>query len=303
MRSSGAALAALLALSVVLAAPASAGQEVRIKHQGLTLNGMLKTADGKTLADGLVLMVHGTLAHNAMDTMANLATVLSERGLTVLSINLSLGIDDRHGMYDCAVTHRHRHLDALDEITVWLDWLKRKGSGPVVLLGHSRGGNQAARFAAERGHPLLRNLVLMAPATWNEAAAAEAFERRHGRALAEPLLQARALVKAGRGDEVIPAAGLLYCPGANVTAASFASYYSSDPRFDTPSILPDIKLPTLVIIASDDAVVRNLAARVKPLADGKRLRFAVIDGAGHFFLDLFAEDIGDHIETLLAAGG
>ncbi|MEK9725450.1 MAG: hypothetical protein VW405_18500, partial [Rhodospirillaceae bacterium] len=50
----------VLAVCVGLGAgAASAAEEVRITSGGLTLNARLELAEGKTLADGVVLMVHG----------------------------------------------------------------------------------------------------------------------------------------------------------------------------------------------------------------------------------------------------
>ena len=295
--------AALVALALGLfQAPAATAEEVRLKQGDLTLNAQLDMADGKTLKDGLVLVVHGTLAHNDMDTLSNLRTILNDRGLNTLAINLSLAVDDRHGMYECATPHRHHHLDALEEIAVWMDWLKDQGAGPVILFGHSRGGNQSARFAAERGHALLSKLVLLAPATWDAGKAAAGFEKTHGRPLAQELGKAEALVKSGKSAEMMPKMGLLYCPGADVMAGSFVSYYRPDPRFNTPAILGEIKVPVLVMAGSEDNVVSDLPERMEGKTDGKRVTFEVIDGAGHFFLDLFAEDVADRIEDFLAKG-
>ena len=81
----------------------------------------------------VLLMTHGTLAHNKMEIMATLQTLFAERGLSSLAISLSLGLDDRTGMYDCATPHRHRHADALGEIGAWLRWLKEQGAEPVSL--------------------------------------------------------------------------------------------------------------------------------------------------------------------------
>lgn len=281
--------------------PAKA-EEVRIKPGALTLNAQLDLAEGKALKDGVVLIVHGTLAHNDMDTLKTLRGVLNGRGLNTLAINLSLGLDDRHGMYQCADTNRHKHLDALDEISAWMDWLKGQGAGPVTLFGHSRGGNQSARFVAERGNPLIARLVLLAPATWDATKAAKGFEKSHGRPLAPDLDAAEALVKAGKGDELLEKPGLLYCPKAKVTAASFASYYRPDPRFDTPSTLGEIKVPVLVMAGSNDTVVADLPEKMQGKADGTRVTFKVIDGADHFFLDLYAEDVGDAMEAFVTGG-
>ncbi len=278
-------------------------EKVRIKHDGLTLNGELNIVEGKILKDGVVLVVHGTLAHSGMGTIKNLTDVLAERELNTLAITLSLGVDDRHGMYDCKVAHRHRHLDALKEIEAWMAWLQSRGVGDVVLFGHSRGGNQVARYAAEQGHVLLKRLVLLAPANWDETRAAKGFERNHGQPLSSALEKARALLKAGRSSEIMKGMGLLFCRGADVSAESFVSYYQPDLRFDTPSILNEIKVPTLVIAGGKDIVVRGLAEQVEGLADGSRLQLTVIDDAGHFFLDLLAEDVADAMEAFLSPGG
>ncbi len=286
----------LLALSTM----AAHADEVRIKHAGLTLNAQLNMADGKALKDGAVMLVHGTLAHNGMDTIKNLSDVLNERGFNTLAINLSLGVDDRHGMYDCKVPHRHKHLDAVAEIAAWFDWLKAKDTGDVVLFGHSRGGNQVTRFATEKGHAALSRLVLLAPATWNRDASAKGYERSHGRSLDAALSDAEARIAAGKGDQMIPGNGLLYCPGADATAKSVVSYYKPDSRFDTPSILKELKLPVLVVAGGKDTVVKGLAERVEPMADGKRLHFGLVDDADHFFLDLYAEDVADLMEEFLS---
>lgn len=274
-------------------------EEVRIAYNGLTLNAELSLADGANLGDGVVLVVHGTLAHNAMETISGLSAVMNERGLATLAINLSLGVDDRHGMYDCATPHRHAHMDALGEIDAWMTWLQDQGAGSVSLFGHSRGGNQAARYAAEKGHPLLRDVTLLAPATWDAERAAEAYEKSHGAPLSVMLKKAEDRIAAGKGSDFLDGAGLLYCPsGSDVTADSFAAYYRADPRFNTPDILTEISVPVLVIAGSEDTVVRNLANSVAPMADGVRLTFATVDGADHFFLDLYAEDVVDFMEEL-----
>lgn len=293
---------ALFMLAFLAMAQPAAAEEVRIKPGDLTLNAQLELASGKALKDGVVLIVHGTLAHNDMETLKTLRGVLNDRGLNTLAINLSLAIDDRHGMYDCKTPHRHRHLDALDEISAWMDWLKDQGSGPVVLFGHSRGGNQAARYVTERGNGLLSKLVLMAPATWSADKAAQGFEKAHGRPLAPALEAAETLAKAGKEDALLDKPGLLYCPAAKVSAASFVSYYRPDPRFDTPAILGEINVPVLIMAGSNDTVVADLPAKMAGKADGTRITFKVIDGADHFFLDLYAEDVADAMEAFITGG-
>lgn len=287
-----------MCVSVIAAAPLAA-QEVKLQHEGLTLNAELELADGKSLADGLIVMTHGTLAHARMEIMRGLQNTFREYGFNTLAINLSLDQDDRHGMYDCASTHGHKHTDALDEIGLWLDWAEGQGAKEVVLLGHSRGGNQTAWFAAERDAPGVRAVVLIAPMTWDETDARASYEERYGQSLDKVLAQAQQLVKQGKGDAVMKDVDFVYCEDADVTTGSFVNYYAADSRRDTPSLLPKIDEPVLVIIGSQDTVVKHLEENVNPLADGQRVSMTVIDGAGHMFRDLYLYDIVEGVQAFL----
>jgi len=292
----------LLAATALGAAPTRA-EPVQISLNGVALNGNFVLARNRTLADGVMLMVHGTLAHHAMDTIKGLQNTLTGRGISTLAITLSLGLDNRQGMYECAKPHRHRHTDAFAEITAWLQWLAAKGVRDVTLMGHSRGGNVAAWYSVEHPNTLVKRLVLLAPGSRDATRAAESFEKSHKRPLAPILAKAQKLVAMGKGNTMMKGVGLLFCPGADATAASFVSYYGPDTRRDTPTLLPKIGIPVLVVAGGQDTVVRGLPERVRPLADGKRLRLVVVEDANHFFLDLFAEDVADAIEALTGITG
>jgi len=277
-------------------------EPVKLPYNGINLVGEFVVSEDRKPSDSVILLLHGTLAHLGMENIKGLQDVLTERGHNTLSINLSFGLDNRTGMYDCAVPHQHLYGDAIKELTVWLDWLAAKGIRDVTLFGHSRGGGQAALFGAGKGHVLVKRLVLMAPATWNEEKVAKGFERSHGRPLNEVLSQARALSASGKGGEFMKGVGILYCPGADVTADSFLSYYEPSSRFDTPTLLPEISQPVLVVAAGQDQVVPDVVERVKPLANGDNLHLVVVQDAGHFFLDLFTEDVADAIDEFLSSG-
>ncbi len=281
------------------AAPAAA-EDVQLRFRGVTLNANLELAEGTSAADGIVLITHGLMANHRMELVSTLQALLKERGRSSLAITLSLGRDDRRGTVDCALAHRHRRSDALDEIGAWIAWLKTQGAVPLALLGHSSGGNQAAWYAATRADPAIRAVVLLAPSTWDPGGAAERYRARHGKALADVLARARGMVGSGQGSAVMENTGFLYCPGASrVTADSFLSYYGGAPDRYTPALLPRIAKPTLVIAGTEDRVVPDVIDAVRPMADGRKLRLVAVDGAGHFFRDLFAEDVADAIDDFL----
>lgn len=291
------------AVALGCAAVAVEAKEVTLRHKGLTLNANLELAAGKKLTDGAILITHGTLAHRGMETIVYLQNLLKEKGYNTLAINLSLGLDNRHDMYDCKVTHRHRHADAADEIGAWTDWLKKQDTKRVAIMGHSRGGAQTALYAVERDNPLVKAVVLYAPATRDPAKDAAGYQERYKKPLAPLLEQAQTLVKAGKGSTVLEHTDLLYCPDTSVTADAFVSYYEPDPRQDTPTLIPKIKKPTLVVVAGNDEVVVGLDKKVAPLADGKRVQMKVVDGADHFFRDLYADDAVEMTVAFLKGAG
>ena len=291
---------ALFAVFYLTVTPVRA-ERVTLAYKGLDVSANLQLAAGKSLKDGVALITHGTMGYGGMEIIAAMQSLLKERGMNSLAITLSLGLDNRKGMYDCAITHTHKHTDALDEIGLWLGWLKAKGAGPVTLIGHSRGGNQTAWFAAERDDPIISRVVLVAPARYNMKKVAAAYKKRYDTDLAPLYDKAAKLVKDGRGGAVMKGVGFLYCRNADVTAATFENYYNDDIRKDTPSILSRIKKPVLIISGSDDRVVRGLPGAVRK--SGSSAKLVVVDGAGHFFNDLFADDMADAIAEFVGAGG
>ena len=270
-------------------------EEVQLRLGDLTLNAQLRTAGQSWPQGPVILITHGTLAHNGMEIVATLQTLFQERGISSLAINLSLGLDNRHGMYPCKTAHRHKHTDALNEIGAWLGWLKSQGAERVVLLGHSRGGNQTAWFAAEKPDPLVTHVVLVAPATWDGDREAADYSDRYGRPLEPIRANAQKMIASGAGKQLMEHVDFIYCQDTSVTADAFADYYALEPRMDTPYLLPEIEQPVLIFIGSEDQVIKGLSQAVTPLAESGGIQVELIDGADHFFRDLYAEDLADSV--------
>ncbi|BAZ95186.1 alpha/beta hydrolase fold protein [Thiohalobacter thiocyanaticus] len=292
--------AAILSLIALAFSPAQA-EEVKLEHDGLTLNAELELAPGSELADGVILMTHGTLAHARMGIMRGLQNVFREYGYNTLAINLGLGIDDRHGMYDCAQTHTHRHTDALDEIGLWLDWLREQGAGRVTLLGHSRGGNQTAWYAAERDMSDVNAVVLIAPMLWDEEYDRKEYKDRYEVELQPLLDRARGLVEDGKSGTLMESVDFLYCENTTVSAGAFLSYYAPDPRRDTAHLVPEIEAPVLVIAGTADTVVPGVEEAMAPVAEADGISLTVIEGADHMFRDLYWYDVAEAVEGFLSA--
>lgn len=274
-------------------------EEVQLADAELKLNANWHEAGEEWRSKPVFLMTHGTLAHGRMEIMATLQELLAEQGYSSLAINLSLGLDDRRGMYDCATPHTHRHTDAVDEIGAWYEWLLERGVSKVVLVGHSRGGNQTAWFAAEHNLGATLAVVLLAPATTDSQSLAAGYERRYGITLTKALEEAERL-RALPEDNWMNMTGFLYCNEAKVKPASFLSYYQQDARMDTSTLIPHISKPVLVFAGSEDTTNPDVVEKFSPLADSEQVTLEVIEDADHFFRDLNADEVVEAVTAFLA---
>lgn len=269
-------------------------EEVKIKHGDLTLNANLNLANGKSLADGIVLMLHGTLAHKDMEFMRSLQDTLVERNISNLAFNLSLAKDNRHGMLNCSGPHRHKDTNAVKEIGLWVDWLRARGTGTITILGHSRGGNQVARYVADIPNNGIKRTVIISPGTWEPEKLSRNYKKNYKTDLVPIIEKAKALVDSNKGDNLMEGVDLLYCPNTIVAANTFVDYYNESPYLDTPSVIKRIKSPVLAVVGDNDQVVPEFLGRMMGVKQ-INVKFVVVEDAGHFFLDLYGEDLADAI--------
>lgn len=282
-------------LFLLLSLPVFA-EQVQISHNGLTLNANLVKVDGNWPAGPVILMTHGTLAHGNMEIMAGLQSMFEEMEISTLSISLSLGLSDRQGMYDCQTPHTHLHTDAVTEIGLWHDWLKEQGVENVVLLGHSRGGNQTARYAATTNDSTISHVYLLAPQVMTTEYSHKNYKKRYNKPLKPLLEKAQKLVNEGKAKTMMQDLDFVYCEKTQATAESFVSYYYfPEEKMDTTNLISSINYPLTIFAGSADTTVKDLIPKAESKVDGEKSKLVVIDGAGHFFRDLYSEEIVEAI--------
>jgi pimeloyl-ACP methyl ester carboxylesterase len=276
-------------------------EDVTTEHQGLDVLGNLEIAQGKTLkTDGAVLIVHGSLGHNRMEIISAAQELLRERGINSLAITLSLGLDQRRGMFDCSLEQDHRHDDAIDEIETWVNWLKEKGASTITLAGHDRGASQAAAYAGHaKADRAVRRLVLFAPLLQTFDDIDRDYFQRYKKVLRDELSRAEQLVSQDEASTLMDGVGFLECPNAKVTAGAFADYYSNNQKFFTPSLLPSVKISTLVVGGGGDPLERELSMAMRDLGGQKNIVFEEVQSADHFFRDASADELADRIKDFL----
>ena len=265
-------------------------KEVAQKYNGLTLNANLEMADGKDFKDGVVLILHGMMAHNRMEIIEASQQALLENDHSSLAITLSLGFDNRRGFADCMLPQTHTIEDALGEIDAWVQWLVKKGASKIVLMAHSRGANQMMVYAVEINNPAVSHVVLLAPNTTENGRIN--YEARYGvKTYDENLSRAKILVEAGNGDTIMKRVDFSFCPKSNASAATFYSYFRLNDKYRKFNYyLPRMPKPTLIIVGTEDELQPNLADKVAPFVDGKSVRMSSIEAAGHFFRDFNIEE-------------
>ena len=274
----------IVSVSLVLLCNPLLAKEVTQQYKGLTLNANLEMAEGKGFDDGIVLIMHGMLAHNKMELVAASQQILLENERSSLAINLSLSRDNRHGFFDCTWPHRHMQEDAIDELRLWVDWLRQRGFADITLMAHSRAANQTMVYAAEQRDAEVLRLVMLAPGADDVK---EPYEERYGPIFEKTVRRMQQLIDTGKGEELIENIDLWFCPKATVTPNTFISYYGPQSKFrQFHKFLPRIRIPTLIITGTQDERQPNIKKHVSPYIDEKQFYLTEIELAGHFFQDL-----------------
>ncbi len=286
-------LASLMLLSLSLPGQT---KEVTQKYNGLTLNANLEMAEGKDFSDGMVLILHGLTAHNKMEIVSSAQQVLLDNERSSLAINLSLGIDNRHGFHGCDRPHRHIQDNAVGELSIWVAWLRGQGVRHISMLGHSRGANQIMVYAVEAIDPEVKQIVLMAPGASGTEQGRRNYLGRYGKSVEDVILEAKNAIKAGKGNQLMKM-DLLLCAQADSTPESFLSYWLLPNKFAMfREYLSKSPVPTLVIVGSADERQPNSPELLKSI-ENDLVNLEVIDGAGHFFRDL---NMDEAIEIMVA---
>ncbi len=280
----------LLLVLVVLFSNTLYAKEVSIPFNDININANLELAEGKTLKNGVVIIVHGFMAHNRMEIIEKAQETLSSSGQNSLAINLSLNINNRHGFYDCYDPIQFKLDDALDELDAWILWLNSQGVGKVFLLGHSLSANQVLTYAVKKKPDDVTGIILLAPNTNGYANSPKRYEDKFGFSFDDALEEAKELIDEGKSKQLMEGVDFGRCPMTTVSAESFYTFYwQGNPFWNAHILIPDLLIPILVIAASLDERQPNVEKFIKPLVDNKTVFLEVVDNSGHFFEDLHIE--------------
>ena len=97
-----------------------------------------------------------------MEIIATMQALLADEGMNSLAPNLSPGIDNRRGFYDCEANHAHLHENAMLELGYWLKWLQEQSVEQVLVAGYSLGASRVAAYA-RKARSIVKGQFLIAP--------------------------------------------------------------------------------------------------------------------------------------------
>ena len=249
---------------------------VTIPTDTTPLDGALYEPEGAPR--GAALVFHGNTMNFYVGPPRFLPPVLARLGLVVLAFNRRgrdiLGIRASR-MAEGAAFQTTR--EAIADNRIAAEWLGARGFRRPIVIGHSNGGMLAVRHTAD--HPQTRALVLLSAHCGGKDLVARASRTGllAGNRLEEITVQARTLVAAGRGRELMLLPGWWYV----TSAASFLDLLTELP--DIVELAPRIACPTLFLRGDQESADLYPAEAFQRRAGGP-CTVEIVRDCDHFYV-------------------
>ncbi len=250
-------------------------QLISIPTDTLPLEGALHEPDGGRAA-GAALLFHGNTMNFYVGASRFLPPALTRLGLACLAFN-------RRG-HDILSTRNSRApeggafqftREAIADNRIAAAWLNARGFPEPVVIGHSNGGMLGTQHVID--HPDTPALVLLSAGRGGMNAGSGGKEGLFaGDRMDELTAQAHAMVKAGRGRELMFMPGWWYV----ISAESFLDRIETVP--DTIALAPKIKCPVLAIRGDKEDPERYPAEEYQRAAGGP-CQVEIVANCDHFY--------------------
>ena len=290
-----------LTIALVLFSTYSLSGPVEIKHNSVSLNGFYSSSSEKSKSIALIL--HGTRGHQNLELITSLRDSLLDNRVDSLTINLSYGINNRaNDFLPCDIEHKHKQSNSRSEIKLWYEYVRKIGYEKIYLIRHSRGAWDIINFYENldlKNQDLINSIILIAPISETWESSIKKYKKQYDINIANLDRQRIEKLKIN----------FLGCENATVYSDSFLDYYlisgdhDSFDKIDGQFSAKGLNLHLLntlgevyIITASDDSIVPGTYKIVKNI-EGKRKNIELhqLDGADHFFRDLYFDDLMDLI--------
>jgi pimeloyl-ACP methyl ester carboxylesterase len=178
--------------------------------------------------------------------------------------------------------------EAIADNRIAAEWMKARGYPAPVVIGHSNGGMLGTQHVVD--HPQTPALVLLSAGRGGKNAGSGGREGLFaGDRMDELTKQAREMVKAGRGRELMFMPGWWYV----ISAESFLDRIDTVP--DTVKLAPKIKCPVLCIRGDQEDRNRYPAEDFQRAAGGP-CQVEIVSDCDHFY-----NGRKDHVADIVAS--
>jgi pimeloyl-ACP methyl ester carboxylesterase len=250
---------------------------ISIATDTLPLDGAFYLPDRDPVS-GAVLLFHGNTMNFYVGAPRFLPPVLTGLGFACLAFNRRghdiLSIRDSRAAEGAAFQLTR---EGIEDNNYAADWLAQRGYPRPVIIGHSNGGMLAVKHVSD--HPETPAMVLLSA----HGGGRDGVQRTSragmlaGDRLEEITAQARALVSAGRGRELMLVPGWWYV----ITAESFLDRMTEMP--DVLDLAPTIRCPTLFIRGDEENPETYPAERFKERSGGP-CDVEIVENCDHFYV-------------------
>ena len=249
---------------------------ISIATDTLPLDGAFYLPDGEP--SGAVMLFHGNTMNFYVGAPRFLPPVLTRLGFACLAFNRRghdiLSIRDSRAAEGAAFQLTK---EGIEDNNYAARWLAERGFSRPVVIGHSNGGMLAVKHVSD--HPETPAMVLLSA----HGGGRDGVQRTSragmlaGDRLDEITAQARALVAAGRGRELMLVPGWWYV----MSAESFLDRMTEMP--DVLELAPTVHCPTLFIRGDEESPETYPAERFKERAGGP-CDVEIVPNCNHFYV-------------------
>ncbi|MEL0280741.1 MAG: alpha/beta hydrolase, partial [Gammaproteobacteria bacterium] len=263
-------------------------------HNGLVLNANLKS---NSQSDTIFILVHGTRGYKDMEIIKSLSQKIYDYGYSSLSINLSYDIDNRASEFlSCDRVHTHNEHTSIDEIVSWYRYLENQDYKNIYFIGHSRGAFNVIQAMAIINNNNIK-AYLLAPVIDTYIGTKNYYDQEHN-------LPYETLIN--NKDEFIisdryPSINFLFCENARVSSSTFRSYLDLSKNqtlypftFSIIDLLKDTNSMVTIFSGTDDEILLDSYKKLNQI-NQPNISHILIDGADHFFIDIYLDDVIDII--------
>ena len=271
------------------------GKEINIlSKNNIKLTGEILSVDQNTSA---FLIIHGTRGHKGMEIIQTLSTRLHEEGHDVLSINLSYGFNNRHDDFlACDINHNHNEHESVTEIISWYNHLSTKGYNQINFIGHSRGGLNVMQALSIIDNKEIKS-YLLAPVIDTYNGTKKYYEEELGIPYDLIINSNENYNLADRYKKI----NFLFCENVDVSSKTFKSYLDFSKNksiypfsFNIFNLINNSKSPIIIFSGTDDEILLDSYKSYEKI-NKSNVMTVILEGGGHFFRDLYLEDVIDVI--------